>query len=93
MTARMLAASAVTLILVGASADTRAQVRDRGNTRFAGMDRNGDGVITREEWRGSDQSFRVHDWNNDGVLSGDEVRQAARSARENNEDFDSPDRE
>jgi Ca2+-binding EF-hand superfamily protein len=38
------------------------------------MDRNGDGVVTRNEWRGNDRSFRVHDWNNDGVLSGDEVR-------------------
>lgn len=49
--------------------------------RFAGMDQNGDGVISRAEWRGSDQSFRVHDWNRDGVLSGDEVRQAVRESR------------
>ena len=46
--------------------------------RFAGMDRTHDGVITREEWRGSDRSFRNHDWNGDGVLSGDEVRPGAR---------------
>jgi Ca2+-binding EF-hand superfamily protein len=45
--------------------------------RFQGMDRNHDGVITRNEWRGSDQSFRTHDWNHDGVLSGDEVRPGA----------------
>ena len=38
------------------------------------MDRNNDGIITRAEWNGSAQSFRVHDWNSDGVLSGDEVR-------------------
>ena len=37
------------------------------------MDVDGDGVITRAEWRGSDQAFRRHDRNNDGVLSGDEV--------------------
>ena len=42
--------------------------------RFPEMDRDGDGVITRAEWRGSDRSFREHDWNSDGVLSGDEVR-------------------
>jgi Ca2+-binding EF-hand superfamily protein len=42
--------------------------------RFQEMDRNHDGVITRDEWRGSDQSFRVHDWNGDGKLSGNEVR-------------------
>lgn len=44
--------------------------------RFRGLDRNGDGVVTRAEWRGNDQSFRNHDWNNDGILSGDEVRSA-----------------
>ena len=43
--------------------------------RFRAMDRNNDGVVTRQEWRGSDDSFRVHDWNNDGMLSGDEVRE------------------
>jgi Ca2+-binding EF-hand superfamily protein len=46
-------------------------------SRFQGMDQNGDGRISRAEWRGSVQSFRVHDWNNDGVLSGDEVRAGA----------------
>jgi Ca2+-binding EF-hand superfamily protein len=38
------------------------------------MDRNGDGVIDRAEWQGSERSFAVHDWNHDGVLSGDELR-------------------
>jgi hypothetical protein len=38
------------------------------------MDRNNDGVITRDEWRGSEQSFNVRDWNGDGKLSGNEVR-------------------
>ena len=52
--------------------------REDGPGRFAGMDRNGDGVITRAEWRGNDQSFRNQDWNNDGVLSGDEVNAGAR---------------
>ena len=44
------------------------------NMRFAGMDRNRDGQISRSEWRGNDVSFAQHDWNGDGVLSGDEVR-------------------
>ena len=35
--------------------------------RYQAMDDNNDGVISRSEWRGSDQSFRRHDWNNDGV--------------------------
>ena len=46
--------------------------------RFAGMDENRDGVITRREWRGNDRSFENQDWNRDGILSGDEVRQGAR---------------
>jgi hypothetical protein len=41
--------------------------------RFRGMDVNGDGVITRSEWRGNARSFDVHDINQDGVLSGTEV--------------------
>ncbi|MEO5739111.1 MAG: hypothetical protein ABIS29_00755 [Vicinamibacterales bacterium] len=46
--------------------------------RFQGMDTNGDGVITRAEWRGNNTSFRNQDWNGDGILSGDEVRTGAR---------------
>ena len=42
--------------------------------RFAEMDENGDGIITRAEWRGSARSFASHDWNGDGRLAGDEVR-------------------
>jgi Ca2+-binding EF-hand superfamily protein len=61
-----------------------AAQQPRANIRFAGMDRNGDGAITRAEWRGSERSFRVHDWNGDGILSGDEVRVGA--AREAGED-------
>jgi Ca2+-binding EF-hand superfamily protein len=62
--------------------------------RFRGMDRNDDGVISRNEWRGSRQSFDVHDWNNDGVLSNDEVNEAiARQGRTvEDENFDRVDR-
>jgi Ca2+-binding EF-hand superfamily protein len=57
-----------------------AQTRSRGNEgmRFQSMDANGDGVITRDEWRGNDRSFANHDWNGDGRLSGDEVRPGGR---------------
>jgi hypothetical protein len=41
---------------------------------YADLDRNHDGTIARNEWRGSPNSFRMRDWNGDGVLSGDEVR-------------------
>lgn len=47
----------------------------QNSARFRGMDRNRDGVITRAEWSGNDQSFRQHDRNRDGILSGDEVRE------------------
>ena len=62
--------------------------------RFRGMDRNNDGVISRNEWRGSRQSFDVHDWNNDGVLSNEEVNEAiARQGRTvEDENFDRVDR-
>ncbi len=51
--------------------------RPVGRYRFEEMDRNNDGVITRDEWNGSAQSFNVHDWNRDGRLSGDEIRMGA----------------
>jgi len=61
--------------------------RSREVMRFQGMDRNNDGVITRREWRGSDASFRAHDWNGDNVLSGDEVRVGAARTPNNEEDY------
>jgi Ca2+-binding EF-hand superfamily protein len=76
----------VTVVLAGiallgplqwADAQNRSGARS-AQYRFAGLDRNGDGVITRDEWRGNDRSFRSHDWDGDGVLSGDEIRAAER---------------
>ena len=63
------------------SPPSQAQPRE-GAMRWANMDRNGDGVITRAEWRGSAQAFSDADWNGDGILSGSEVRpDSARPAR------------
>lgn len=61
---------------LGAAAEpqTGRTAQQRENMRWRAMDTNGDGRITRAEWRGNDRAFRNHDWNNDGVLSGDEVR-------------------
>ncbi len=51
------------------------QNNNRGmNSRFRGMYRNRDGMISQSEWRGNSNSFRNQDWNGDGVLSGREVR-------------------
>jgi Ca2+-binding EF-hand superfamily protein len=76
----------------------RAQPRQPTNAeirmRFVEMDTNRDGIIQRREWRGSDQSFVVHDWNGDSVLSLEEVRVGARrSAREGKEPFEGFERE
>jgi hypothetical protein len=43
--------------------------RGGDESRFRGMDRDGNGVITRDEWRGNDKSFEKLDRNRDGVLS------------------------
>jgi Ca2+-binding EF-hand superfamily protein len=68
----------VTVLGVAASLPALAAqsgARDRqAQTRFRGMDADGDGVITRAEWRGGDQAFRQQDRNRDGVLSGTEIR-------------------
>jgi Ca2+-binding EF-hand superfamily protein len=57
--------------------------------RFQSMDTNRDRAITRSEWRGSDQSFRRHDWNSDGILSGNEIRiGASRDVSEDENDYD-----
>jgi Ca2+-binding EF-hand superfamily protein len=62
------------------SADVQGTARP-ARMRFEVMDRNNDGEISRDEWRGSARSFDVHDWNGDGRLSGDEVRIGARRNR------------
>jgi len=52
-----------------------AAARPVAGGRIREMDSDHDGVVTRAEWRGSDQAFRRHDTNGDGVLSGAEVRE------------------
>ena len=64
-------------VLAILAAPPTAEAQNQGRMRFAAMDTNNDGRITRDEWRGADRSFEVHDWNGDGVLSGDEVRPGA----------------
>jgi Ca2+-binding EF-hand superfamily protein len=71
MFSRTLALTFGSLALASLSLAATAEAQTR--MRFQGMDRNNDGVITRDEWQGSQRSFDVHDWNNDGRLSGNEV--------------------
>ena len=63
---------AVAALVVASAGTAEAQMR------FQAMDTNGDGVITRSEWRGTAATFRNNDWDGDGILSGDEVRRGAR---------------
>ena len=62
----------VAAVVLASATTAQAQMR------FEAMDSNRDGVITRSEWRGNDNTFRDQDWNGDGILSGDEVRTGAR---------------
>jgi hypothetical protein len=64
-------------LIVPATLDAQAVPRQAAPMRFAAMDTNGDGVISRAEWRGNDRAFANQDWNGDGVLSGPEVRPGA----------------
>ena len=78
----------VALALVVAGGQAAAAQRER-SMRFQDLDRNNDGRITRDEWRGNDRSFERHDWDGDGVLAGDEVRiGATRDARVRDTDRD-----
>ena len=89
MRAEYFVAGAVVLTLIGSAApqaQSPKQVRQE-EMRFRGMDTNSDGQIQRAEWRGSNASFRVHDWNNDGVLSGAEIRTAARREAAEPDDY------
>lgn len=69
-------------LLVPASADQgkskekkpKDQAADQDDaTRMQGLDTDGDGRITRAEWRGNDTSFSQHDKNGDRVLAGAEI--------------------
>ncbi len=56
---------------------TQLQTTGTPTMMYADLDRNHDGRIEKNEWRGSPRAFALRDWNNDGVLSGDEVRYGA----------------
>ena len=60
--------------LSGTPAAAQSRRAPQTEIRYAEMDRDHDGVITRSEWQGTRRAFDAADWNHDGVLSGDEVR-------------------
>ncbi len=84
MRAQVLAATFTLITIPGVAAAQTA----RPTILFSEMDANKDRVITRNEWRGSAQSFRVHDWNGDGILSGEEVRVGGRRGGNREPDYD-----
>ncbi|MBI4445313.1 MAG: EF-hand domain-containing protein [Acidobacteria bacterium] len=55
----------------------------RNQQRHRGIDRNSDGIITRQEWPGNDQSFSKLDRNGDGILAGDELQPGVQGGKKN----------
>jgi Ca2+-binding EF-hand superfamily protein len=65
------------LLLVAGAFAAQDDIRGKGRSgKYRGLDRNNDGRISREEWRGSARSFSAHDLNGDGYLSGNEIQPA-----------------
>jgi Ca2+-binding EF-hand superfamily protein len=71
-----------TLLLTSTLVLTGALLLPGQSNRLDRHDRDGDGVVTRAEWRGNAQTFERHDWNNDGMLSGDELLGNQRNQRQ-----------
>lgn len=84
--------SGLICVVPSSPAAAQGQTATRPVIRFQEMDANGDRVITRREWTGTNGSFRLHDTNRDGVLSGDEISLRYRG-RQHPGDFDSANRE
>jgi Ca2+-binding EF-hand superfamily protein len=59
-----------------------ATIRTAKHAGSGASDANGDGQISRNEWRGNAQSFQNFDWNSDGVLAGNEVSPGGRNTDE-----------
>jgi EF hand domain-containing protein len=55
----------------------QARIEKRVERRLKRLDKNGDGVIWRDEWTRRPRAFDRIDTNHDGVLSADELRAAA----------------
>jgi hypothetical protein len=78
---------------IGVPASAAPQAQDRSiQASLQAMDLDNDGVVTRAEWRGSDEGFRQQDTNDDGVLSGEEMRFARRRGADPDDDDTLPER-
>jgi hypothetical protein len=64
--------------------DSRYYNRDRYRDRayFRDLDRNGDNVVSRSEWRATGREFRDLDVNQNGVLESDEIRSRSDSSNQ-----------
>lgn len=85
MSLAKLASAAALLIAVSS---VPAMAHDHGdrrgaNHRVLGMDRDGNGIITQNEWTGTVAAFNRLDLNHDGVLSGNELRDRRADHRQN----------
>lgn len=57
-----------------ATSQSNPELKRRG--KFAQMDKNGDGMISRDEWTRKPKAFDKLDLNHDGFLTRDELLQA-----------------
>jgi EF hand domain-containing protein len=83
-------AAIVAAVCVAGVSTASAQNR----SQFRALDRDGNGVITRAEWRGSERSFLNHDRNRDGVITREEWRitEYRSATARTSQDFDLLDR-
>jgi len=91
MFCKLLTLSSLVVLSAGIPATLAAQTAP-ARMRFEAMDRNRDGIITQDEWQGSNRSFEVHDWDGNGRLEGTEVRPGARRAAKWEESDHAPNR-
>jgi hypothetical protein len=80
--------SAVVLSLALALAVATPASAQNRQSRVRDMDRNNDGKITRNEWRGNDRAFQARDQNKDGILAGEEIRSVGERRQEDGDDRD-----
>src|SRR4030095_14801549 len=66
------------IIFVVVASAGAVHAKKKYKMKYRGLDTNKDGILQRQEWNGSEESFQEHDWNSDGVLSGNEVLPGAK---------------